>query len=64
MTYYNPDGMNPKDREAFMAWHATKKESNDVFNFIIIIIIIIIITLYLKCKNIKATPHNKREGLQ
>ena len=26
--YYNPDGMNPKDREAFMAWHATKKESS------------------------------------
>ena len=21
-------------------------------------------TLYLKCKNIKATPHNKRVGLQ
>ena len=33
VTYYNPDGMNPKDREAFMAWHATKKESNYVFNF-------------------------------
>ena len=25
--------MNPKDREAFMTWHATKKESNYVFNF-------------------------------
>ena len=24
----------------------------------------IYITLYLKCKNIKATPHNKRVGLQ
>ena len=32
-TYYNPDGMNPKDKEAFMAWHATKIESNYVFNF-------------------------------
>ena len=32
-TYYNPDGMNPKDREAFMTWHAAKKESNYVFNF-------------------------------
>ena len=32
-TYYNPDGMNPKDKEAFMAWHATKMESNFVFNF-------------------------------
>ena len=25
--------MNPKDREAFMTWHETKKESNYVFNF-------------------------------
>ena len=25
--------MNPKDREAFMTWHASKKESNYVFNF-------------------------------
>ena len=32
-TYCNPDDMNPKDREAFMAWHATKKESNYVFSF-------------------------------
>ena len=32
-TYYNPDGMNPKDREAFTTRHATKKESNYVFNF-------------------------------
>ena len=31
--YYNPNGMNPKDRETFMAWHTTKKESNYVFNF-------------------------------
>ena len=31
--YYNPNGMNPKDRETFMAWHTTKKESNCVFNF-------------------------------
>ena len=28
--YYNPDGMNPKNREVFMAWHATKKENNYV----------------------------------
>ena len=26
--------MSPKDREAFLAWHASKKESNYVFNFI------------------------------
>ena len=32
-SYYNPDAMNPKDREAFMAWHATKMESNYAFNF-------------------------------
>ena len=25
--------MSPKDREAFLAWHASKKESNYVFNF-------------------------------
>ena len=31
--YYNPNGMNPKDREAFMTWHASMKESNYVFNF-------------------------------
>ena len=31
--YYNPTGMNPKDRETFLAWHTTKKESNYVFNF-------------------------------
>ena len=31
--YYNPNGMNPKDRETFMAWHTAKKESNYVFNF-------------------------------
>ena len=31
--YYNPNGMNPKDRETFMAWHTVKKESNYVFNF-------------------------------
>ena len=31
--YYNPNGMSPKDREAFLAWHASKKESNYVFNF-------------------------------
>ena len=28
--YYKPNGMNPKDRETFMAWHTTKKESNYV----------------------------------
>ena len=32
-SYYNPNGMNPKDKEAFMTWHTTKKESNYVFNF-------------------------------
>ena len=31
--YYSPNGMNPKDREAFMTWHASKKESNYIFNF-------------------------------
>ena len=31
--YYNPNGMNPKDKETFLAWHTTKKESNYVFNF-------------------------------
>ena len=31
--YYNSNGMNPKDRETFMAWHTMKKESNYVFNF-------------------------------
>ena len=25
--------MNPKDRETFLVWHTTKKESNYVFNF-------------------------------
>ena len=25
--------MSPKDREAFLAWHASKKESNYVFDF-------------------------------
>ena len=31
--YYNPNGMNPKDKEAFMIWPASKRESNYVFNF-------------------------------
>ena len=31
--YYNPNGMNLKDKEAFMTWHTLKKESNYVFNF-------------------------------
>ena len=31
--YYNPNGVNPKDRETFVAWHTMKKESNYVFNF-------------------------------
>ena len=31
--YYSPNGMSPKDKEAFMAWHASKKESPYVFNF-------------------------------
>ena len=30
--YYSSNGMNPKDREAFMTWHGSKKESNYVFN--------------------------------
>ena len=30
--YYSPNGMSPKDRETFLAWHASKKESNYVFN--------------------------------
>ena len=29
--YYSPNGMNPKDREAFITWHASKKESNYIF---------------------------------
>ena len=32
-SYYNPNGMSPKDREAFMTWHASKEESNYIFNF-------------------------------
>ena len=32
-SYYNPNRMNPKDKEAFMTWHTSKKESNYVFNF-------------------------------
>ena len=31
--YYSPNGMSLKDREAFLAWHASKKEGNYVFNF-------------------------------
>ena len=31
--YYNPNSMSPKDKEVFMAWHASKKESNYIFNF-------------------------------
>ena len=31
--YYSPNGMSPKDKETFLAWHASKKESNYVFNF-------------------------------
>ena len=27
---YNPNGMNPKDKEAFMTWRASNKESNYV----------------------------------
>ena len=30
--HYNPNGINPKDKEAFMIWHASKRESNYVFN--------------------------------
>ena len=32
--YHNPDGMNLKDKETFMTWHTSKKESNYVFNFL------------------------------
>ena len=31
--YYNPNGMNPKDRETFMAWHQGMRDRNYVFNF-------------------------------
>ena len=31
--YYNSNDMNPKDKGAFMIWHASKRESNYVFNF-------------------------------
>ena len=31
--YYNPNEMNPKDRETFVAWHTMKKENHYVFNF-------------------------------
>ena len=31
--YYHPDGMKPKVREEFLAWHKEKVESNYVFNF-------------------------------
>ena len=31
--YYSPNGMSPKDRETFLTWHASKKESNYVFDF-------------------------------
>ena len=31
--YYQPNGMKPKAREEFLAWHKEKVESNYVFNF-------------------------------
>ena len=31
--YYQPNGMKPKVREEFLAWHKEKVESNYVFNF-------------------------------
>ena len=31
--YYSPNWMSPKDRETFLAWHASKKESDYVFDF-------------------------------
>ena len=31
--YYHPNGMKPKVREEFLAWHKEKVESNYVFNF-------------------------------
>ena len=33
LPYCNPNGMNLKDKEAFLRWHASKKASNYVFNF-------------------------------
>ena len=30
VSYYNPDGMSRKDKEAFMTWHASMEESNHV----------------------------------
>ena len=31
--FYDPDGMSPEDREAFLAWHKNLRENNYVFNF-------------------------------
>ena len=31
--FYDPDGMSPEDREAFLAWHKNLSENNYVFNF-------------------------------
>ena len=31
--FYDPDGMSPEDREAFLAWHKNLSEDNYVFNF-------------------------------
>ena len=32
--YYNPNGMNPEDKETFMAWHqGMRRDRNYVFNF-------------------------------
>ncbi|CAB4000500.1 DNA polymerase [Paramuricea clavata] len=31
--YYNPDGMNPDEKEKFLEWHNELKQNNYVFNF-------------------------------
>ena len=31
--YYSPNGMSPKDSEAFMVWHQGMRDRNYVFNF-------------------------------
>ena len=31
--YYNPNGMNPSDREKFFEWHNGMRDNNYVFNF-------------------------------
>ena len=31
--YYSPNGMSPKDREAFLTWHQDMRDRNYIFNF-------------------------------